>query len=161
LEQIRTSTEKGKKRVSAARSPNGSKLEETLVAMMLQRPDILSGIGAQEIVEGLETRSLKQVGEMILEGLGTSHPAVGADLIAQVQDPQIRSIISALTVEDRSWDRESCLKIVGQYQTYLRKRQERVLLKKIKEAEKADNQKLLHELLGEKQRRLRGRLNAI
>jgi DNA primase len=161
LEQIRTSTEKGKKRVSAARSPNGSKLEETLVAMMLQRPDILSSIDAKEVVEGLETRSLKQVGEMILEGLRTSHPAVEADLIAQVQDPQIRSVISALAVEDRSWDRESCLKIVGQYQTYLRKRQERVLLKKIKEAEKADNQKLLHELLGEKQRRLRGRLNAI
>jgi DNA primase len=161
LEQIRTSTEKGKKRVSAARSPNGSKLEETLVAMMLQRPDILSGIDAQEVVEGLETRSLKQVGEMILEGLRTSHPAVGADLIAQVQDSQIRSVISALAVEDRSWDRESCLKIVGQYQAYLRKRQEKVLLKKIKEAEKADNQKLLHELLGEKQRRLRGRLNAI
>lgn len=161
LEQIQTSTEKGKKRVSAARSPNGSKLEETLVAMMLQRPDILSSIDAQEIVEGLETRSLKQVGEMILEGLKTSHPPVGADLIAQVQDPQIRSVISALAVEDRSWDRESCLKIVGQYQAYLRKRQERVLLKKIKEAEKADNQKLLRELLGEKQRRLRGRLNAI
>jgi DNA primase len=161
LEQIRTSTEKRKKRVSAARSVNGSKLEETLVAMMLQRPDILSSIDAQEIVEGLETRSLKQVGEVILEGLRTSHPAVGADLIAQVQDPQIRSVISALAVEDRSWDRESCLKIVGQYQTYLRKRQERVLLKKIKEAEKADDQKLLHELLGEKQRRLRGRLNAI
>jgi len=129
---------------------------------LLLYPVRVQGEGAaEEIVEGLETRLLKRVGEMILEGLGTSHPAVGADLIAQVQDPQIRSIISALTVEDRSWDRESCLKIVGQYQTYLRKRQERVLLKKIKEAEKADNQKLLHELLGEKQRRLRGRLNAI
>jgi hypothetical protein len=40
------------------------------------------------------------------------------------------------------------------------KRQERVLLRKIKEAEKADNQELLHELLGEKQRRLHGRLNS-
>jgi DNA primase len=160
LEQIRTSTPKRKKTVSAARPRSGSKLEETLVAMMLQWPDILSGVNAQEIVDGLETGSLKRIGQMILDGLGTSQPAVGADLIAQAQDPEIRNVISSLAVEERLWDRESCLKIVGQYQTYLRKRQERVLLRKIKEAEKADNQELLHELLGEKQRRLHGRLNA-
>jgi hypothetical protein len=98
---------------------------------------------------------------MILEGFRTSHPTGGADLLAQVEDPEIRSVISALALEDRSWDRESCLKIVGQYQGYLRKRQDKALLKKIKKAEEADNQKLLHELLAEKQRRLRGRLNAI
>jgi DNA primase len=160
LEQIRTSTPKRKNTVSAARPRSGSKLEETLVAMMLQWPDILSGVNAQEIVDGLETGSLKRIGQMILDGLRTSQPAVGADLIAQAQDPEIRNVISSLAVEERLWDRESCLKIVGQYQTYLRKRQERVLLRKIKEAEKADNQELLHELLGEKQRRLHGRLNA-
>ncbi len=80
-------------------------------------------------------------------------------MIAQVHDSQIRNVISSLAVEEGLWDRESCLKIVGQYKTCLRKRQERVLLRKIKEAEKADNQELLHELLGEKQRRLHGRLN--
>jgi DNA primase len=161
LQQIRTSTEKRKKRISATRPSNGSKLEETLVAMMLQRPDIMSGIDAREIVEGFETKLLKQVGKMILEGFRASHPTGGADLLAQVEDPEIRSVISALALEDRSWDRESCLKIVGQYQGYLRKRQDKALLKKIKKAEEADNQKLLHELLAEKQRRLRGRLNAI
>jgi len=160
LERIRTATQKGKKRVSEARRQNGSKLEETLVAIMLQWPDIFSSVNAQEIVDGLESQSLKQVGQMILDRLKSSQSAAGADLIAQVHDPQIRNVISSLAVEEGLWDRESCLKIVGQYKTCLMKRQERVLLRKIKEAEKADNQELLHELLGEKQRRLHGRLNS-
>jgi DNA primase len=158
LEQVRTSVRKKRQPAPPAVPRNGSKLEETVVAMLLQWPDILSGVNAQEIVDGLQTSSLKQVGQMILDGLRTSQPAVGADLIAQAQDPEIRNVISSLAVEERLWDRESCLKIVGQYQTCLRKRQERILLRKIKEAEKADNQELLQKLLGEKQRRLHRRL---
>lgn len=158
LEQVRTSVRKKRQPVPAAEPRNGSKLEETLVAMLLQWPDILAGVNAQEIIDGLQANSLKQVGQMILDGLRTSQPAVGADLIAQAQDPEIRNVISSLAVEERLWDRESCLKIVGQYQTCLRKRQERLLLRKIKEAEKADNQELLQKLLGEKQRRLHRRL---
>jgi HKD family nuclease len=50
------------------------------------------------------------------------------------------------------------MKIVGQYKNNLRKRQEKALLRKIKDAEKADNQVLLNQLLEEKQKGVRERL---
>jgi hypothetical protein len=54
-------------------------------------------------------------------------------------------------MEEIQQDRESCQKIVKQYQAKLRKRQIRLLSKKIKEAERTNDQELLNQLLAEKQ----------
>ncbi|NVM23225.1 MAG: DNA primase [Desulfobacterales bacterium] len=161
LEQIRTSADKNKKSVSAVKHRHGSKLEETIVAMMLQYPEISSSFNAQEIVESLETTALKNVGRMILDRVRANKAVTGADLIAQTQDAQIRKVISSLSFEEMSWDRDSCLKIVAQYQASLRKQQEKLLLRKIREAEKSNNETLLHELLTEKQRQAQHRVNAL
>jgi len=161
LEQVRTSTHKEKKTVSLAKPQHGSKLEETLVAMMLQCPQILSRFNVREIVEGLETMVLKRVGQMILDGVEANQPVTGADLIAQAQDVETRNLISCLLLEETSRDHDSCLKIVGQYRARLRKQEERLLLRRIREAEKANNQKLLQQLLAEKQERAQQRLNAL
>ncbi|MDY6986605.1 MAG: DNA primase [Thermodesulfobacteriota bacterium] len=152
LERIRTSAPRGKKRALRAKGPNTSKLEETLVAMMLQCPDSLSDFNVKEIVDGLESRALKKVGQIILERLGTHEPATGADLIAQTKDPDIRNVISSLTIDGKLWDDESCLKIVNQYRASLKKKQARLLSRRIKEAEKACDERLSLELLAEKQR---------
>ncbi|MBN1841414.1 MAG: DNA primase [Deltaproteobacteria bacterium] len=161
LEQIRTSVQKSKKRVLPAKPRNGSKLEQTIIAMMLQSPDILSGFDAREIVESMEATTLRKVGKMILDRLATDRPYVCADLIAQTDDPQVKSVISSLAVEEESWDRDSCSKIVSQYEAHLRRKRERHLLSRIKEAEKAKDEVLLHRLLTEKQRRVHERLNAL
>ncbi|NVM57964.1 MAG: hypothetical protein HWN51_07590 [Desulfobacterales bacterium] len=161
MEQIRMSTRKEKKAVSVAKPRHGSKLEETVVAMMLQCPQILSSFDAEEIVESLETTVLKKVGQMILGRVRANQPVTSAELIGQTQDAQIRNVISSLLLEETPWDRDSCLKIVGQYQARLRKQQGRVLLRRIREAEETNNQKLLHQLLAEKQKRAQQRLTAL
>jgi DNA primase len=152
LERIRVSAPRGKKRDLPAKRPNTSRLEETLVAMMLQYPDILSAIDAKEIVESLETMALRKVGQIILKRFGTNQPVSGADLIAHTEEPDIRNVISSLSMEEKLWDQESCLKIVNQYRTSLKKKQARQLSRRIKEAEKACNERLSLELLAEKQR---------
>ncbi len=161
LEQIRTSARGVKETDSLDKPRSGSRLEETLIAVMLRWPDIFSNLDARELIETLETKELKKVGEMILDRIKVNEPAVSSELIARAEDPKIRNVISSLIVDDESWDRESCRKIVSQYQAGLRKKQEKFLLKRIKEAEKSDNKQLLDELLAEKQRRLRERLNAV
>ena len=155
LDQVRRSANKGAKRIPVGEKRHASRLEQTIVAMMLQCPEILSSFNAQEIVESLETTVLRQVGQMILARGGANQPVTSADLIPQTQDPQVRNVISSLSLEDRDWDRESCLKIVGQYQVRMRKQQERLFLKRIREAENTNNQELLHQLLVEKQTRAR------
>jgi DNA primase len=162
LQQIRTSTPAERKReFSPKPRKNGSKLEETVVAIMLQRPDLLPSFNAQEIVESLETPALRTVGQMILEKLEASRIFAGADLISESQGSEIRKVITSLSMSDKSWDQESCTKIIRQYQAYLRKKEERALLRRIKEAEKAHDEKLLSDLLAEKQRRVHQRLNPL
>ncbi len=151
LEQVRASATKDKKAVSSPKPRHNSKLEEALVAIMLQCPEMVSGFNPREIVEGLETVELKELGRMILQKSSSDRPVTGADLIAQTDDAQIRNLISSLLMEEIQTDRDSCHKIVRQYQARLRKRHIRLLSKKIKEAERTNNQELLNQLLAEKQ----------
>ena len=161
LEQVRNSATKDKKGISMPRPRHSSKLEEAVVAMMLQCPEIVSSFNPREIIEGLETAELRKLGRMILERIGSNRPATGADLIAQADDVQTRNLISSLLMEDIQSDRDSCQKIVRQYQARLRKRQIRLLSKKIKEAEKTNDQNLLNQLLAEKQKCAQQHLEAL
>jgi DNA primase len=152
LEQVRVSATKGKKPVSLPKPRQSSKLEEALVAIMLQCPEIVSSFNSQEIVEAFETIELKELGRMILERSSSNRPVTGADLIEQTDDAQVRNLISLLLMEEVQADRDSCQKIVRQCQARLRKRQIKLLSKKIKEAERTNNQELLSQLLAKKQK---------
>jgi len=55
-------------------------------------------------------------------------------------------------MEDMAGDHESYQKILKQYQAHRRKQQVRKLSKRIKEAEEANDQELLSQLLAEKQK---------
>ncbi len=152
LEQVRISATKDKKAVSLPKPRQNSRLEEVLVAMMLQCPEMVSDFNPQEIIEGFERVELKTLGRMILQRSTSNRPVTGADLIAQTDDARMRNLISSLLMEEIQADRESCHKIVRQYQVHLRKRRIRLLSKKIKEAERTNNQELLNQLLAEKQK---------
>jgi DNA primase len=142
------------------KTKTGSRLEETLIAMMLQSPEILANFDAREIVEAMESPVLKRLGTNILDAYRRDGLLPATDLISHADNSETRSLISSLLVAERSWDRDSCLKIVDQYRNHLRKKQEKALLSRIKEAERADDQSLLKKLLEEKQRRVRERLSA-
>ena len=152
LEQVRQSITKDKKAVSLLKPRQSSKLEETLVAIMLQCPEIALSFNPKEIIDGFETVELKKLGRIILEKSSSEQPLSGADLIAQTNDAQIKNLISSLIMEDIQTDHESCHKIVGQFQAHMRKRRIKLLSRKIKEAEKSNDQKLLNQLLVEKQK---------
>ena len=151
LEQVRVSASREKKAGEEPKPRHGSKLEEALVVIMLQWPEILSAMNPEEIVEGFETAEFRKLGRLILEKSTPERSATGADLMADIDDPQIRNLMSSLLLEEIQQDRDSCQKIVNQYQAHLRKRQIKLLSKRIKEAEKMNNQELLNELLAEKQ----------
>jgi hypothetical protein len=118
---------------------------------MLQWPEVLAPLNPKEMVEGFETVELKKLGRLILDKEIAGGAMTGADLIAEIDDPQIRNLMSSLLLEEIQQDRDSCHKIVKQYQAHLRKRQIKLLSKKIKEAERRNDQELLNQLLAEKQ----------
>ncbi|OEU79458.1 MAG: DNA primase [Desulfobacterales bacterium C00003060] len=160
LEHVRASATRDKKVNSLPKPRHSSRIEEALVATMLQCPEMVSGFDGQEIIEGFETVELKKIGRMILER-SSLNLRTGADLIAQTDDEQLRNMISSLLMEDIHVDCEGFQIIVRQYQARLRKRRIRLLSNKIKEAEKTNDQKLLNQLLAEKQRWARQHLDAL
>jgi len=161
LAQVRASATRDKKAVSLLKPRHSSKLEEALVAMILQYPEIVSDFNMQEMIEGFETVELKKLGHIILKNFSSNNPVRGADLIAQTNDVEMRNLISSLLMEDVQADRDGCHKIIRQYQAHLRKRHIRQLSKKIKEAEKANDHQLLNQLLAEKQKWAQQRLEVL
>jgi len=157
LEQIRTAPERRRARpgVAQPRRLSPCKLEEALVGMMLQAPDIVGDFDASKMVEDMQNDELKQVGKMILDAVSEDSSCTGADLIARTEDPGLRNLISSLAAAQRPWDRGDCLKIVRQYQTYVQRNRAKSLSKRIREAEQANDQGLLEKLLTEKQRFVR------
>jgi DNA primase len=151
LEQVRDSAKRASRVSTSLKSRDSSKLEKALTAIMLQSPEVLSGVNVEEIIEGFETAELKRIGRMIVKEYGSNRLVTGADLIARTDDVQIRNLISSLMMEEIQEDDDSCKKIVRQYQAHLRKKYIKELSKKIKEAELADNQELVNQLLTEKQ----------
>ena len=163
LERIRRSNhKKDKTRNPSVRfAANSLKLEETLIAMVLQSPNILSRFNAEQVIESIQSLKLKKIGRMVLDRYSANRLSEGADLVVQTEDPEIRNLISSLLIMDKSWDQDNCLKVVRQYETCLRKKHEKLLSKKIKDAEEANDEVLLHRLLTEKQKNVLGRLKSL
>ena len=122
------------------------------MAVFLKCPDMLSSLELEEMVEGIETAKLKTLGRMIVDRFNANLPVSGADLIAETSDSEIRNLVSSLLMDELEGDRDSYGKIVRQYQAHRIKQQIRELSKKIRAAEKANDQELLSELLAEKQK---------
>ena len=155
LEQVGSSKQQhrkpGKPRHQSV-APGSCKLEEALVGMMLQSPEVIDAFDAKEMVESIQNDDLKCIGKMILDGVSKSPPRAGADLVGQTEDPKIRNLISSLITREESWTRENCFKVVRQYRSYIQRNYARSLSKQIKAAEQANDESLLEKLLTEKQR---------
>ncbi|MBW1833814.1 MAG: DNA primase [Deltaproteobacteria bacterium] len=123
----------------------GYKLEEKIIAMMLQFPEILSEIISRNILNHFEDKSLRLIGQLVLkqrdrEGLrdelhdvSTRGNGMVSDIINSIDDREKRSFVASLSVE------------------LIRNRQEKTLLQKIRAAEESNDDELLLELLKEKQ----------
>lgn len=122
------------------------------MTVFLKCPDMLPSLELEEMVEGIETAKLKTLGRMIVDRFNANLPVTGADLIAETSDSEIRNLVSSLLMDELEGDPDSYGKIVRQYQAHRIKQQIRELSKKIRAAEKANDQELLSELLAEKQK---------
>lgn len=152
LERVRTCAGRESHSASAKKPAGGSRLEAALLSILLKCPDMHRQVDLEEILEGLEASKFRAVGRMIMERFNAKQPVAGADLIARTDDQEMRNLISSLLMEDVGEDHESYSKILKQYKASRIKQQIRQLSKKIKEAEKANDQELLSELLAEKQK---------
>jgi len=133
-------------------SDKGSRLEQQIIAMMLQFPEILSEIERRRVLEYFESDTLKSIGNTILHHQLSSAEHV-ADLLNLIEDPEKKRLIAALAVADEIFEKKGCLMLIHQFEETIQRRHKLKLMDdKIKAAEAQNDHILLYKLLNEKQK---------
>lgn len=156
LEKIRDNTESNKikrgsehsfyKGMVSAQAPS-KRIEQRVIAMMLQFPFIVPEIRKRDLLECFDDDILKSIGRTILKLSGDSEVQV-SEIISLI-DKKEESIIASLAMEDISWDQEGAFKLIHQFEAS-KSRRGQGLLDKIKAAEAEGDLEGLNHLLKEK-----------
>jgi len=119
------------------------RVEQAVVAMMLQYPPILPAIREHRVVEALEDPLLKAIAQ---ETLGAAVVAGGA---AEDRDAKAR-MVAQLTARREPWDPKRCRDIIRQLLAPVIRRREKYLAKRIKSAQTEQDEALVDQLLEER-----------
>jgi DNA primase len=126
------------------------KLEQQIIAMMLQFPEIVSEIEKRNILNLFDDNKLKAIGELLLKRRDR-HELKASDMMSLIEDKDQRNLIASLTMRDDVWNYKSCLSVLDRYESK-RKKNKQMLLEQILEAERNNDMELLEKLLSEKQK---------
>ena len=154
LEKVREvsagrSSDIGKPAADYVLQKSGNRLERRIIAMMLQFPEVLPEVDNRGVLNLFEDNILKSIGQFILKRKNRS-VELASELMTIIDDKDKRSIIASLVMGDDLWDRDGCLKLIGQFESS-KYRHERKLLQEIKDAEERNDHELLLGLLKKKQ----------
>ncbi len=127
-----------------------SRLERQIIAMMLQFPEMVPEIIKRDLLNGFTDDVLKSIGYAIIEHINLSETNSENIMPLFDGDDVKNSIVAFLSIKDEAWDRKSCLRLITQFE-FIYKRNKDTSTNKIKEAEETKDDKLLLELLREKQ----------
>ncbi|MEW5910841.1 MAG: toprim domain-containing protein, partial [Thermodesulfobacteriota bacterium] len=129
---------------------SGIRLEQKLVAMMLQFPAMIPRVEEERIVDFFTDPILKSIARKILDYNGDPADIV-SELITSIDDDLQESMIAQLALDEEEWSEPGCMKLISQFQRRLLHRQHKPLINRIKAAEDSNNESLLEELLKERQ----------
>lgn len=143
----------------------GVRLEKQIIAMLLQFPGIIPEIIRRNVIDLFEDKNLRSIGKMIimdataagnngLSGPERDNSGRIADILASIDDPEMRSTVISLIIEEVDWDKNSCNKLLSQFEISCRHRDD-TLLREIRAAEKNNDHALLLQLLKQKQSQAR------
>ncbi|MFO7665727.1 MAG: DNA primase [Desulfobacterales bacterium] len=144
-----TTSISGSDSIPVTGNERGSRLERRIISMMLQFSEIIPEIIKRDVLNNFADDVLKDVGYDIIrkQDLGTRHVH---DMVPVFDDDEKNRIAAFLAINEDVWDHDGCMKLVAQFED-CRKRQKDTSTDKIKAAEEIKDDKLLLELLREKQ----------
>jgi len=151
-EKIRATTTR--KMAGVAGSPHKAslkardRLEQQIIKMMLQFPEILPEINKRNILDLFNDDVLTSIGQLVLTHKDVSQSRI-SDIISSINDDEKSNLISQMSIKEDLWDREKCLKTIAQFELS-RRRSEKALIEEIKAAEESNDVELLQRLLAEK-----------
>ncbi|MFH1077036.1 MAG: DNA primase [Pseudomonadota bacterium] len=154
LREVKRSLPRDARPVEAKKSgisvSDGYRIEEGIIQMMIQFPEIITEIRDKNILEDFESQGLKDIGEHIINTFSDSGGLASTDIIACLEDSDLMSRLTSFFLDEQPWNHEKCLKRLSQFRQSIKKKGAKLLSRKIKEAEHANDQDKLARLLNEK-----------
>ena len=141
----------GRDRIREAPPVRGEtyRLEQRLVAMMLQFPEMVADIQRKRLTDHFTDPVLTEIGKEIIDYFNQNGSDI-ASLISRWDDPKKRAMVTRLSINDEHWGKQGCMALIRQFENSIRRR-DKALLKRIEAAEKSGDDDLLARLLREKQ----------
>ena len=151
-EFVRNHRKNGFQKADKRKSYHGKwvKLEQQIISMMLQFPQVLSEISERGILDLFEDIRLKAIGDLILAQQDRLDINI-VDVINLIEDNEGKGIVASMAFGENKWDYDGCLNILNRFESK-RNKKENTLINKIKEAEKNNDFELLSKLLSKKQK---------
>ena len=119
---------------------------------MLQYPEILPEINNLNVLKYFENSDLETIGNLVLKFGPTTVDQV-SEIISGIENEAQRTLVTSLAMEDESWNKKGCLRLLGKFVDTRQKFQNRNLLEsQIRAAEKSNDHALLLTLLNKKQK---------
>ncbi|MGD8701883.1 MAG: DNA primase [Desulfosarcina sp.] len=129
------------------------RLEQQVVAMMLQFPEMIADIKRRRLVDFFADPVLADIGKAIIDHFAHAGSDI-ASLVSCWDDQEKKAVIARLSMTEERWGREGCTNLIKQFEASVRRR-DKALLKRIEAAEKSGDETLLAELLREKQHQVK------
>ncbi len=129
-----------------------NKAESRIIAMMLQRPWMVTDIVENNVLAFFENKSLKSIGEAVIRHQNP-HSSESVEIFSCLETETERNLAASLSMDDEdSWDDDGCRKLIFQFVSAIRNRLIKAFSQKIKAAEENNDLQLVKTLLEEKQR---------
>ncbi|MEN8245660.1 MAG: DNA primase [Thermodesulfobacteriota bacterium] len=125
-----------------------NRLEQQVVSMMLQFPEMLSEIEKSNVLEYFMDETLLFIGKLVMDHPSGSEKGI-SNLMSMVDDAEKRNILASLSIKEEMWNQRDCRKIISKLISHSPKRHEISLKAQISAAERENNQELVLKLLGE------------
>ena len=168
LDPSRTMNGEGNRPTALSKASDHYRLERQIIAMMLQVPGICPSVTHSEALSLIEDPKLKRIGNTIIEIynklLINSRDTAAlhrseykqqqwiAEILNSLTDEKDRKLIADMAIHDEVWSIEGCEKQVLHFvETSQKKRLQRDIDTRIKEAIRLKDDDLVNELLVEKQ----------
>jgi DNA primase len=154
---LQDSVKKGRSEQSArpdipsASTGDGRRLEQRIVAMMMHYPVMITEIIGRNLLDYFEDHQLKDIAQRIAER-NLAGGCTAAEIVADIEDDTYRILMAKLAIDDQSWDRQGCERLLVQYEDRHHRMQKIELQRRIEAAEKDNDMDLLIRLLQEKQK---------
>ncbi|MEJ5357681.1 MAG: DNA primase [Desulfobacterales bacterium] len=137
--------------------PAVDRMEERIVSLMVQFPEMLPEIARRKVVEELRDADLRTAARAILE-FGLERTEQLPELLGRMEESPARRRLAALAFSEEPWTRKGCLHLITRFLEIRRLQDEADELQRaIEKAEREHNEAELRRLLMEKQNLARRR----